>query len=172
MDDARWQAFSRKREAIEAERARLESMRLKPAQLAAPEFTEVFGPAPESSGANGLDLLRRPEGGSAVLKRLGLIPADLDPVVSEQVEIQARYAGYIDRQQAEIERARRHEEAPLPTDLDYAVVSGLSNEARQKLAAHRPETVAQAARISGITPAAVSLLLIHLKKIGRLRKSA
>jgi tRNA uridine 5-carboxymethylaminomethyl modification enzyme len=172
VDDARWDAFARKREAIEGERRRLEALRLKPAQLAAPEFTAIFGPAPESSGATALELLRRPEGSYAVLERLSLAEAGIDPLVAEQVEIQGKYAGYIDRQQAEIERARRYEEAPLPADLDYAAVTGLSNEVRQKLAAHRPETVAQAARISGITPAAVSLLLIHLKKTGQLRKSA
>ncbi|TXH03094.1 MAG: tRNA uridine-5-carboxymethylaminomethyl(34) synthesis enzyme MnmG [Nevskiaceae bacterium] len=172
VDDTRWQAFSRKRDAIDAERARLDALWLKPAQLAAPEVAAVFGPAPTHSGASALDLLRRPEGDYATLARLGLSPADLDPQVAEQVEIQAKYAGYIDRQQLEIERSRRYEEAPLPVDLDYAAVSGLSNEVRAKLAQHRPQTVAQAARISGVTPAAVSLLLVHLRKTGRLRRSA
>jgi tRNA uridine 5-carboxymethylaminomethyl modification enzyme len=172
VDAARWDAFARKRDGIEHERERLEALRLKPAQLAAPEFVEVFGPPPESSSATALELLRRPEGSYEILERVGLAAPGIDPLVAEQVEIQGKYAGYIDRQQAEIERSRRYEEAPLPADLDYAQVLGLSNEARQKLAAHRPETVAQAGRISGITPAAVSLLLIHLKKTGQLRKSA
>jgi tRNA uridine 5-carboxymethylaminomethyl modification enzyme len=172
VDDTRWDAFSRKRDAIERERGRLETLRLKPAQLSTPEFVEVFGVPQESSGASAHELLRRPEGSYDVLLRLGLGVPGIDPLVAEQVEIQNKYAGYIDRQQAEIERARRYEEAPLPLDLDYAGVAGLSNEVRQKLAAHRPETVAQAGRISGITPAAVSLLLVHLKKHGLLRKSA
>ena len=172
VDDARWDAFNRKREAIERERGRLDALRVKPAQLAQPEFSEVFGPAPESSGATALELLRRPEGSYAILERLGLAEAGIDPLVAEQVEIQGKYAGYIERQQAEIERTRRYEEAPLPGALDYAEVLGLSNEVRQKLAAHRPETVAQAGRISGVTPAALSLLLIHLKKTGQLRTRA
>ncbi|MBX6420363.1 MAG: tRNA uridine-5-carboxymethylaminomethyl(34) synthesis enzyme MnmG [Nevskia sp.] len=172
VDEERWVAFARKREAIERERTRLAGLWLKPAQLAQREFAEVFGPAPESSGASALELLRRPEGRYAVLQRLGLGADDIAEAVAEQVEIQAKYAGYIERSHAEIERLRRYEEAPLPLDLDYGAVSGLSNEVRQKLAAHRPETVAQAARIDGVTPAAVSLLLVHLKKTGQLRKTA
>jgi tRNA uridine 5-carboxymethylaminomethyl modification enzyme len=172
VDDARWAAFEHKREAIAAERGRLQELWLKPAQLSQPEVVAVFGAAPVSSGLSGLDLLRRPEGSYAVLKDLGLAPADLDAAVAEQVEIQCKYAGYIERQQLEIDRARRYEEAPLPPDFDYRAVAGLSNEVRQKLIDHRPDTVAQAGRISGITPAAVSLLLIHLKKAGQLRKSA
>ncbi|MGH8504647.1 MAG: tRNA uridine-5-carboxymethylaminomethyl(34) synthesis enzyme MnmG [Stenotrophobium sp.] len=172
VDDARWAAFSEKAAAIEQERSRLDRLWLKPAQLAAAEIVEVFGAAPVSSGASALELLRRPEGSYAKLIDLGLATAELDPFVAEQVEIQTKYAGYIDRQQLEIARSRRYEEAPLPPDLDYAAVTGLSNEVRQKLLTHRPETVAQAARISGVTPAAVSLLLVHLKKIGMLRKSA
>ncbi|HWY24980.1 MAG TPA: FAD-dependent oxidoreductase, partial [Nevskia sp.] len=172
VDDARWDAFSRKRDAIERERTRLEALRVKPAQLAAADFVEAFGAPQESSGASAYELLRRPEGSYPILERLGLAEPGIDPLVAEQVEIQNKYAGYIERQQAEIDRARKYEEAPLPLDLDYAEVTGLSNEARQKLAAHRPETVAQAGRISGITPAAVSVLLVHLKKNGLLRKSA
>jgi len=172
VDDARWAAFTRKREAIEREHVRLDTLRLKPAQLVEPAFVTAFGPAQEGSGASALELLRRPEGSYVVLESLGLAEPGIDPLVAEQVEISTKYAGYIDRQQAEIERARRYEEAPLPLDLDYTAVSGLSNEVRQKLAAHRPETVAQAGRISGVTPAAVSLLLVHLKKTGQLRRSA
>ncbi len=172
VDDARWTAFERKREAIAREHARLDGLRLKPAQLAGSTFVDVFGTAQESAGVSALELLRRPEGNYTVLESLDLGQPGIDPLVAEQVEIQTKYAGYIDRQHAEIERARRYEEAPLPLDLDYAAVSGLSNEARQKLAAHRPESVAQAGRISGITPAALSLLLVHLKKTGALRKSA
>jgi tRNA uridine 5-carboxymethylaminomethyl modification enzyme len=172
VDDARWESFERKRAAITREHTRLDTLRLKPAQLAEPVYVETFGVPQESTGTTALELLRRPEGSYAVLANLGLAEAGIDPAVAEQVEIQCKYAGYIDRQQLEIERARRYEEAPLPLDLDYATVSGLSNEVRQKLATHRPDTVAQAGRISGITPAAVSLLLVHLKKTGRLRRSA
>ncbi|MFT4046638.1 MAG: tRNA uridine-5-carboxymethylaminomethyl(34) synthesis enzyme MnmG [Solimonas sp.] len=171
VDDARWDAFARKRDAIDAERARLDALWLKPARLARPELVTRFGSAPGDSGQSGTDLLRRPEGDYAFLQAQGLAPADIDPRVAEQVEIQAKYAGYIERQQSEIERAQRYEQAPLPADLDYAVVSGLSNEVRTKLAQHRPETVAQAGRISGVTPAAVSLLLVHLKKTGQLRRA-
>ena len=94
----------------------------------------------------------------------GLKQSDVDPVVAEQVEIQAKYQGYISRQQEEIERHRRNETLELPENLDYSAVSGLSNEVRQKLQQHRPATVGQASRISGVTPAAISLLLVHLKK--------
>ncbi|WP_028008100.1 tRNA uridine-5-carboxymethylaminomethyl(34) synthesis enzyme MnmG [Solimonas flava] len=172
VDDARWDAFARKREAIERERARLDALWLKPAQLAQAALVERFGPAPSDSGLSATDLLRRPEGDYAFLQAQGLAPADIDARVAEQVEIQAKYAGYIDRQQLEIERVQRYEAAPLPHDLDYHSVIGLSNEVRAKLVEHRPETVAQAGRISGVTPAAVSLLLIHLKKTGRLRRQA
>ncbi|WP_211234570.1 tRNA uridine-5-carboxymethylaminomethyl(34) synthesis enzyme MnmG [Solimonas soli] len=171
VDDARWDAFARKREAIDAERGRLQTLWLKPAQLAQAALVERFGPAPSDSGFSGLDLLRRPEGDYAFLQAQQLAPADIDPRVAEQVEIQAKYAGYIERQQLEIERIRRYEDAPLPADFDYGAVSGLSNEVRSKLAQHRPETVAQAGRISGVTPAAVSLLLVHLKKAGQLRRA-
>lgn len=172
VDELRWARFCAKREAIEAETLRLAGTRIKPAQLASEAFTALFGPAPLSSGASALDLLRRPGAGYATLQSLGLAPADVEPEVAEQIEIQTRYAGYIERQQLEIERSRRYEDATLPIDLDYAAVTGLSCEVRQKLIAHRPETIAQASRISGITPAAVSLLLVHLKKTGLLRRSA
>jgi tRNA uridine 5-carboxymethylaminomethyl modification enzyme len=172
VDDARWTQFSRKVVAIEQERTRLDQLWLKPAQLGTPEIVEVFGAAPVSSGASALELLRRPEANYAKLQRLGLAAAGIDERVAEQVEIQTKYAGYIGRQQLEIERSRRYDEAPLPLDLDYASISGLSNEVRVKLGQHRPQTVAQASRISGVTPAAVSLLLVHLKKTGQLRKSA
>jgi tRNA uridine 5-carboxymethylaminomethyl modification enzyme len=95
-----------------------------------------------------------------------------DARVAEQVEVQAKYSGYIERQQAEIERHRRHEEQPLPLDLDYDQVCGLSTEVREKFRNHRPQTLGQAARIPGVTPAAISLLLVHLKKGGAARKRA
>ncbi|MDE2089414.1 MAG: tRNA uridine-5-carboxymethylaminomethyl(34) synthesis enzyme MnmG, partial [Gammaproteobacteria bacterium] len=112
-----------------------------------------------------MDLLRRPEVGYEELMSLpGAGPGVDDPKVAEQVTIQARYSGYIERAQEDIERARRHEDARLPEDLDYGEVRGLSVEAREKLSAQRPATLGQAARIPGVTPAAVSLLMVYLKK--------
>ncbi|WP_293368649.1 tRNA uridine-5-carboxymethylaminomethyl(34) synthesis enzyme MnmG [Nevskia sp.] len=172
VDDARWDAFCAKRDAIDHETARLDATWLKPAQLGLPDMVAAFGPARADNGASALELLRRPEGNVAALKRFGLMDAAIDDAVAEQVEIRVKYAGYIERQQVEIDRAARYDEAPLPIDLDYAAVVGLSNEVRQKLASHRPQTVAQAGRISGVTPAAVSLLLVHLKRLGLLRRSA
>ena len=172
VDERRWRHFSAKCEAIAAERSRLESHWLKPAELAAPEIVAVFGPAPTSNRVSALDLLRRPEGSYEVLRRLGLARDDVDAAAAEQVEIDVKYAGYVTRQQADIARAARYEQAPLPPDFDYAAVAGLSNEVRQKLLQHRPETLAQASRIAGVTPAAVSLLLVHLKKQGLLRLAA
>ena len=172
VDEARWAAFCTKSEAIEAERSRMAALWLKPADLSEPEVVAVFGPPAVSTGVSGTALLKRPEGNYAVLKRLGFAPESLDAIVAEQVEIQIKYAGYVERQHAEIDKALRYEEASLPLDFDYASVTGLSNEVRAKLIAHRPATVGQAGRISGITPAAVSLLLVHLKKQGRLSKVA
>jgi len=172
VDERRWRHFSAKCDAIAAERSRLESQWLRPVELAAPEIVAVFGPAPTSNRVSALDLLRRPEGSYEVLRRLGLARDDVDPAAAEQVEIDVKYAGYVTRQQADIARAARYEQAPLPPDFDYAAVAGLSNEVRQKLLQHRPETLAQASRIAGVTPAAVSLLLVHLKKQGLLRLAA
>jgi tRNA uridine 5-carboxymethylaminomethyl modification enzyme len=172
VDDARWDAFGRRRDAIAAEQARLDALWLKPAQLSRPEFVAVFGEPPASTGFSAMDLLRRPEGSVRVLRDLGLACDAIDDDVAGQVEVQAKYGGYLARAANEIERTRRYEEAALPVDLDYAAIRGLSNEVRAKLAAHRPETVGQAGRISGVTPAAVSLLLVHLKKNGQLRRSA
>jgi tRNA uridine 5-carboxymethylaminomethyl modification enzyme len=119
------------------------------------------------------DLLRRPELNYAALTAVdGLGPAVTDTGIAEQVEIQAKYSGYLDRQQAEIQRQQHYQDQPLPVDFDYNVVRGLSNEACEKLQAVRPETIGQAARIPGITPAAVSLLLIHMKRHKATRKSA
>ena len=172
VDERRWRHFSAKCDAIAAERSRLESHWLKPAELAAPEIVAVFGPAPTSNRVSALDLLRRPEGSYEVLRRLGLARDDVDAAAAKQVEIDVKYAGYVTRQQADIACAARYEQAPLPPDFDYAAVAGLSNEVRQKLLQHRPETLAQASRIAGVTPAAVSLLLVHLKKQGLLRLAA
>ena len=121
-----------------------------------------------------LDLLRRPEVGYNDLMGLpGAGPGVSEVTVAQQVEIQAKYAGYIERQHEEIQRQRRYEDTALPADVDYDKVHGLSSEVRQKLAARRPATVGQASRIPGVTPAAVSLLLVYLKKhYGHLPKSA
>jgi tRNA uridine 5-carboxymethylaminomethyl modification enzyme len=172
VDDARWSAFQIKCNAIERTRSALASTWLKPARLASSAIVEVFGEAAADNGVSAIDLLRRPQGSYAGLVQLALADGEVDPTVAEQVEIQTKYAGYIERQHTEITRARRYEDAPLPIGLDYAAVTGLSSEVRSKLVQHRPETVAQAGRISGVTPAALSLLLVHLKKTGELRRSA
>ena len=173
VDDARWQAFAQKREAIETESARLQRTWIRPEKISAEQAQQVLGAAitREYSLA---DLLRRPEVSYARLMTLPNAGVGVaDPVVAEQLEIQAKYAGYIERQQEEIERHRRYETQVLPEDMDYGKVSGLSNEVRQKLQQHKPATIGQASRIPGVTPAAVSLLLIHLKKqSGQSRKKA
>ena len=162
VDDTRWQAFEQRRQTVEAEKARLEGLLVRPENLDAALAGEVLG-GPLSRESRAIELLRRPEVDYAGLIRL--IGGGVDnPAVAEQVEVQTKYAGYIERQQKEIERSRRHEDKPLPADLDYAVVQGLSNEVRQKFAEARPETIGQASRIPGVTPAAISLLLVHLKK--------
>jgi tRNA uridine 5-carboxymethylaminomethyl modification enzyme len=174
VDDARWEAFSRKREAVSRETERLKLTWVHPRNLPAAESARVLGKAIEHE-YNLFELLRRPdvsyealmslEGGkyaSGVVSRETL--GDLSASVIEQVEIAAKYAGYIDRQKDEVERATHFENLKLPADLDYMQVTALSIEARQKLARHRPETLGLASRISGITPASISLLLIHLKK--------
>ena len=173
VDDWRWAAFSAKREAIERETERLDSILVRPGDLSAEQADKLLG-APLSRETHALELLRRPGTSHAALTALPAVGgAAVTPEVAEQVEIQARYAGYITRQREEVARARRQEETPLPAGFDYAAVSGLSNEVRQKLAAVRPLTLGQAARIPGMTPAAISLLLVHLKKKADLaRKTA
>ncbi|RRD57871.1 tRNA uridine-5-carboxymethylaminomethyl(34) synthesis enzyme MnmG [Comamonadaceae bacterium OH2545_COT-014] len=176
VDDARWDAFCRKRDAVSRETERLKSTWVNPRNLPASEAERVLGKAIEHEH-NLFDLLRRPGVSHAALMSLdgGKYAApdvsretlgDLAAPVIEQVEIAAKYAGYIDRQKDEVARAAHYESLRLPEGLDYMQVSALSIEARQKLNAHRPETLGQASRISGITPAAISLLLIHLKKGG------
>jgi tRNA uridine 5-carboxymethylaminomethyl modification enzyme len=164
VDEARWRRFCERREAIEREQARLAGTWMRPGDAAAGEYARVLGRAPAREHSL-MDLLRRPEVSYRALMSLpGAGPGVSDAEVAEQVEIQAKYHGYIERQEEEIARTRRHEEMPLPEDLDYAQVRGLSTEVREKLAQHRPATLGQASRIAGVTPAAVSLLLIHLKK--------
>jgi tRNA uridine 5-carboxymethylaminomethyl modification enzyme len=165
VDDARWAAFSQKRDAIERETARLATAWVQPNSPAAAKIAEKTGkPLPREYSLS--DLLKRPELTYADIAALpGMEHGGIDDdAVAEQVQIQAKYQGYIDRQQDEIDKLKRHEATPLPAELDYQTVEGLSHEIRQKLSAARPETLAQAARISGVTPAAVSILLIHLKK--------
>jgi tRNA uridine 5-carboxymethylaminomethyl modification enzyme len=173
VDDARWGFFEAKREAAEREAQRLATLLLRPGDLADEDAAAVLG-GPLLREQRAFDLLRRPGVDYARLVSLPAVGAGealaderLAAQVALQVDVQAKYAGYIDRQREEIERQRRHEEAALPADLDYATVAGLSNEARQRLAEARPRTLGQAARLPGITPAAVSILLIHLKKRGR-----
>jgi len=164
VDDECWRVFEAKREAVETERARLRGLLLRPGELGPDRAERVLG-GPLGREARALELLARPKVSYSELMSLpGVGPGVTDARVAEQVEIQVKYAGYIDRQQAEIERQRRNETLRLAEGLDYAQVRGLSSEVREKLQRHRPETLAQAARIPGITPAAISLLLIHLKK--------
>ena len=164
VDDARWRRFCEKRDAIARERERLERVRLRPSMVSDAEAVAALG-APLTREAALAELLARPEVRYAALMQLpGAGPGVADAEVAQQLEIQAKYAGYIERAHAEIEAQRRHEETPLPADLDYLQVRGLSVEVRQKLAAHRPVTLGQAARVPGVTPAAVSLLLVHLKR--------
>ncbi|WP_321349673.1 tRNA uridine-5-carboxymethylaminomethyl(34) synthesis enzyme MnmG [Halopseudomonas oceani] len=170
VDDERWAVFNAKREAIEQETQRLRSTWVQPASEQGKAYSAQYG-TPLTHEYSLLDLLRRPEVDYTALVELtgaSDIPAD----AAEQVEIQAKYAGYIERQQEEIERLRQHEQTRLPEDLDYASLNGLSNEIRAKLADVRPQTLGQASRIPGVTPAAVSLLLIHLKKRNALGDSS
>jgi tRNA uridine 5-carboxymethylaminomethyl modification enzyme len=162
VDDARWDAFCRKRDAIEAELQRLRSTWVNPRVLDAARATALLG-APLERDFSLADLAKRPDVRyAALIEATG--PGATDPAVAEQVEIQLKYAGYIARQQLEVERQAHQEHQKIPADLDYAEVRGLSIEVRQRLSQHRPETVGHASRIQGITPAAISLLLVHLKR--------
>ncbi len=164
VDDARWDAFNRKRDAIAAEQERLKSLWVNPRTLPAEEAERVLGKTIEREYPLS-DLLRRPDVSYAALMTLpGAGPAVSDPVIAEQVEVQAKYSGYITRQQDEVERRESQGSLKLPADLDYTGVRGLSREVQQKLNHHKPETIGQAARMQGITPAAISLLLVHLKR--------
>ncbi|RYF75579.1 MAG: tRNA uridine-5-carboxymethylaminomethyl(34) synthesis enzyme MnmG [Comamonadaceae bacterium] len=169
VDDQRWEAFSRKQDAVSRETERLRSTWVHPAKIAASETARVLGKSIEREYSLA-DLLRRPDVDYAGLMSLAegkFAPAAaLNPVEIEQIEIRAKYAGYIDRQHDEVERASHFEALKLPSDLDYMAVPALSYEVRQKLNRHRPETLGMASRLSGITPAAISLLLVHLRKSG------
>ena len=191
VDDARWDAFSRKRDAVSRETERLRSLWVSPKNLETAEAERVFGKALEHEYSLA-ELLRRPgvtyeslmslDGGRFALTQIEPLAdplvaslADpqtesqthrLDPAVTEQVEIASKYSGYIDRQRAEVQRAAQYEHLKLPEDLDYSQITALSFEARQTLAKRRPQTLGLASRITGITPASISLLLVHLKKRG------
>lgn len=172
VDDARWAHFSKKIEQIEKERQRLRDIWVHPHSENINEINALLK-APLSKEANGEELLRRPEIDYRLLTTLPSFgPALTDPQAADQVEIQVKYEGYIARQQEEIEKQLRNENTLLPTDLDYRQVSGLSNEVIAKLNDHKPNSIGQASRISGITPAAISILLVWLKKQGLLRRSA
>lgn len=166
VDEQRWAAFCAKREAIVLEQQRLRATVLQPHRISVEDSQRVFGDV-LSREYKLYDLLRRPNVTYTALTSLPVVGNPVaDEKVAEQVEIQCKYAGYIERQQEEIDKHRRNEETVLPDTLDYAHVRGLSNEVRQKLQNQRPATLGQAARIPGITPAAISLLLVHLKKAG------
>ncbi|KLN97387.1 tRNA uridine-5-carboxymethylaminomethyl(34) synthesis enzyme MnmG [Moellerella wisconsensis] len=172
VDDVRWEHFSRKLELIEKERQRLRDIWVNPKSGSHDEVNEILA-VPLSKEANGEDLLRRPEMSYTLLTSIDRFsPALKDPQAAEQVEIQVKYEGYIARQLEEIERQSRNENTLLPVDLDYKQVKGLSNEVIAKLNDHKPTSIGQASRISGITPAAISILLVWLKKQGILRRSA
>jgi len=171
VDDERWAFFEAKRAGAAAEIARFSDARIKAAEIPAEWQARVLGDSSTRDVVTAFDLLRRPEVGyEQVTELIGAAPAGdvrLATQIRAQVEVAAKYAGYIERQEEEIARQRRNEETRLPEDLDYARVTGLSNEVRQKLAQIRPATVGQAARVAGVTPAAVSILLVHLKKSHR-----
>ncbi len=167
VDDARWTAFERKREAIARETARLGGLRAAPNNALGAALQRAHGIV-LGHDASALDLLRRPEFGyAALLAAEGFGPAVDDPAVAEQVEIGVKYAGYLDRQAAEIARQRRSEDTPIPDGFDFGAVRGLSAEVLGKFGRVRPQTVGQAQRIPGVTPAAISLLLVHLARHGR-----
>ena len=170
VDDVRWAAFCAKREAIEQEKQRLRALRVNPAKIANGLIEPALG-MPLERETTMFELLRRPDTTYAGLQKLvgqaGLGEAlSLAPEVIEQVEIQAKYQGYIERQRDEVARQAAYENLVLPETLDYSEVIGLSREVCQKLQTHKPQTLGQAARIQGVTPAAIGLLLVHLKRLG------
>ena len=170
VDGERWRYFNNKREAIVAERQRLETTRIHP-KTEQSAIADGYLKQPMNRDNTLAELLRRPEIAYADIADIGGQRAGADEV-EQQVEIEIKYEGYISRQADEIERLRRNEETRLPDDFDFDAVGGLSNEIRQKLKEVRPETIAQASRIQGVTPAAVSQLLVHLKKRDLLRKQS
>jgi tRNA uridine 5-carboxymethylaminomethyl modification enzyme len=170
VDDERWTMFNTKQETIQSEEARLKKFFIRPQDISIEKQEAIIGKAIDHE-YNLFDLLRRPEVSFAGVKELMQEDADLiDPAVREQVEISAKYKGYIVRQQEEVDRSRDQLDFPLPLDLDYKEVHGLSAEAQQKLNLHKPENLGQASRISGITPATISLLLVFIKRKNKPKK--
>ncbi|HDR1014104.1 TPA: tRNA uridine-5-carboxymethylaminomethyl(34) synthesis enzyme MnmG [Pasteurella multocida] len=170
IDEKRWARFNQKMENIELERQRLRQIWLHPRSEYLDEANKVLG-SPLVREASGEDLLRRPEMNYQILTSLTPFQPSMDDQEAvEQVEIAIKYQGYIEHQQEEIARQKRHESTAIPAHFDYTVVSGLSNEVRAKLEQHRPVSIGQASRISGVTPAAISILLVSLKKQGMLKR--
>lgn len=178
VDDLRWDAFNRKRDAVAAELERLKSTWVNPKLLDAQLATELLGKPLEREHSL-FDLLKRPEMNYATLMSLNSTSGDLlggpgleDPVAAEQVEIQVKYAGYVAKQLEDVKKQNAQESQPIPPDFEYDAIPGLSIEVRHRLKTSRPETVGQAGRISGVTPAAISLLLIHIKRMQYRKKAA
>ena len=170
VDDARWAKYNDKMEAVETELQRLRGQWIHPDHAATPQLNTMLK-NPVSREHSLEELIRRPEMTYSQLMKIESVgPGIDDPIAAEQVEIQIKYAGYIARQMDEIAKTQRHENTLLPIDMDFSKISGLSNEVVAKLTEARPETIGKASRISGITPAAISLLLVYLKKHGMLRK--
>ncbi|MDQ8039828.1 MAG: tRNA uridine-5-carboxymethylaminomethyl(34) synthesis enzyme MnmG [Rickettsiella sp.] len=164
IDEARWKTVCTKRDAIEKEQHRLQKLYVRPQSLES-GYIEAYLKQPLTKEYRVSELLSRPELNYNDLMQVeGLGPGIMDPQISEQIEIQAKYQGYIERQLTEIQRQARYEAILLPVDLDYNTVKGLSNEVREKLSQHKSLTLGQASRIPGVTPAAISLLLVHIKK--------
>ena len=165
VDDVRRAAFERKRDAVAREKARLQQTWARPGAISEERIQEALG-QPLARESNLLDLLRRPETSYQKLVMMLDLPEPLtDSQEIRQLEIQARYDGYIERQLGEVAKLKQQEGKTIPAGLDYAQVRGLSSEVRQKLSETQPETIGQAGRIPGVTPAAISLLLVHLKKV-------
>lgn len=178
VDDAQWDAFNRKRDAVSRETERLKSVWVNPKIMDVSSVEEALGTTLERE-YNLHDLLKRPHVTYDTLMSLKREDGDLiagpgiaDPVAAEQVEIQVKYAGYVAKQQEDVQRQASQESMPIPLDIDYDAITSLSIEVRQRLKQHKPETVGQAGRISGVTPAAVALLLIHLKRMHQKKKAA
>ena len=165
ISDEHWRVYCDKRDSVINEQQRLEAMNIHPDSDLGKQFSAKLE-KPLTRNYKAADLLRRPEIDYASLTEIIGEGESVSEKVAEQVEIQAKYSGYLERQQDEIEKAKRHEQTVIPNVIDYAQVRGLSAEVQQKLSDHRPETIGQAGRIPGVTPAAISLLMVHLKKAG------
>jgi tRNA uridine 5-carboxymethylaminomethyl modification enzyme len=165
VDDAQWQAFCEKRESIVKETQRLKDWVIHPGSEASKKI-EIHFDKPLTREYRAIDLLKRPEIQHHLLINALDVDITIDAAVAEQVEIQVKYSGYIDRQAEEIEKQQKYEDMFLPPEFDYSKVVGLSNEVREKLQRTKPESIGKASRIPGITPVAISLLLVHLKRYG------